>query len=57
MGKHDRMNAVTGVIVEGVQAGHKGRTGKPPRCHTCHLLKSKCRCQRFDNGPKPKDVE
>jgi hypothetical protein len=52
MGKHTRPNPPR----EGVQAGHHGRRSKPPRCHTCRLLKSKCRCQRFDNGPAPKET-
>ena len=56
MGKHDRVNTLTGQIVTGVQAGHHGRRSKPPRCHTCRLLKSKCRCQRFNNGPAPKET-
>jgi hypothetical protein len=36
------------------QAGHKGALGAKPRCHTCKHPKQSCRCQRFDNGPKPK---
>ncbi len=38
-------------------AGHKGAQGKKPRCHTCLRPKSKCRCERFDNGPRARPVK